>query len=74
MSLTVSGERSARGRWVGVFTLVTALLGLQLALGTGSSPAFAHAELLETTPRGRRCARHRAGHGRVAIQRTRTGR
>lgn len=50
MSLTVSGERSARGRWVGVFTLVTALLGLQLALGTGSSPAFAHAELLETTP------------------------
>ena len=50
MSLTVSGERSARGRWVGVLTLVTALLGLQLALGTGSSPAFAHAELLETTP------------------------
>lgn len=50
MSLTVSGERSSRRRWIGVFTLVTALLGLQLALGTGSSPAFAHAELLETTP------------------------
>lgn len=50
MSLTVSGERSARRRWVGVFALLTALLGLQLALGTGVSPAFAHAELLETTP------------------------
>ncbi|GAB2569080.1 copper resistance protein CopC [Leucobacter ruminantium] len=50
MSLTASGERSARRRRVGVFALLTALLGLQLALGTGTSPVFAHAELLETAP------------------------
>lgn len=50
MNLTVSGERSARRRWISVFVLITALLGLQLAWGVGSSPAFAHAELLETTP------------------------
>ncbi|MBC9954477.1 copper resistance protein CopC [Leucobacter sp. cx-42] len=48
--MTVSGERSARRQWVSILALLATLVGLQLTFGVGSSPAFAHAELLETTP------------------------